>query len=240
MPRQHKQISVSGTVTSVFARRFVVEGKGGKHLADIGKNAVDLVDLHEGDKVKLKGRAKSSQIKVDEIAKGRGETIHIERHPKTITISIITTSITPPRSARRDCCVEHESFTVLGAPLEKRNHFDILGRASNGAYTEFHVEPKGSIRKRKTIDISDPNGRPRFPKPEGAACADTARCSFNQRIHPFNGHTEDKMRKFLIIGAASMLLTGVANIQLATAETRDSSATAQSEQRSVRRQSDRQ
>jgi hypothetical protein len=157
MPRQHKQISVSGTVTSVFARRFVVEGKGGKHLADIGKNAVDLVDLHEGDKVKLKGRAKSSQIKVDEIAKGRGETIHIERHPKDHHDK----HHHDKHHARHDpraaiAAVEHESFTVLGAPLEKRNHFDILGRASNGAYTEFHVEPKGSIRKRKTIDISDP------------------------------------------------------------------------------------
>jgi hypothetical protein len=145
MPRQHKQISVSGTVTSVFARRFVVEGKGGKHLADIGKNAVDLVDLHEGDKVKLKGRAKSSQIKVDEIAKGRGETIHIERHPKDHH----------DKHHHDKHHARHDPRAAIAA-LEKRNHFDILGRASNGAYTEFHVEPKGSIRKRKTIDISDP------------------------------------------------------------------------------------
>lgn len=82
MKHAHKQIAVSGTVTSVFARRFVVEGKDGKHLADIGADAVDLVGLHEGDEVTFKGRSKPSEIKVTEIAKGRGKTILIERKDK--------------------------------------------------------------------------------------------------------------------------------------------------------------
>jgi hypothetical protein len=36
MKHEHKRTSISGLVTAVFARRFVVEDKGGAHLADLG------------------------------------------------------------------------------------------------------------------------------------------------------------------------------------------------------------
>jgi hypothetical protein len=74
MPERHNT-SVSGTVTAVFAHRFVIESKESKYLADIGPDAVKLVDLQEGDKVSVTGERKPSEIKVTEIVKGGGKPI---------------------------------------------------------------------------------------------------------------------------------------------------------------------
>ena len=70
MKHERKRLSISGLVTAVFTRRFVVEDNEGKHLADIGSEASD-VDLHEGDKVTLNGRSKHSKIKVSATREGR-------------------------------------------------------------------------------------------------------------------------------------------------------------------------
>jgi hypothetical protein len=152
----HKEIAVSGTVTSVFARRFVVEGKDGKHLADIGADAVDLVGLHEGDEVTFKGRRKLSEIKVTEIAKGPGETIRLERKDKHER-----KNGHDGRHACRDpraaiAAVKLEGFEVLGEPREKPRRFEILGRSAKGKFIEFHVEPDGAIGKRKPADTREP------------------------------------------------------------------------------------
>lgn len=156
MKHAHKQIAVSGTVTSVFARRFVVEAKDGKHLADMGADAVDLVGLHEGDEATFKGRRKLSEFKVTEIAKGRGETILIERKHKHERKN--------GHDRRRACrdprtavaAVKLEGFEVLGEPREKPKHFEILGLSTNGKFIEFHVEPDGAIGKRKPADTCEP------------------------------------------------------------------------------------
>ncbi|MGP7982414.1 hypothetical protein [Rhodoblastus sp.] len=152
----HEQIAASGTVTSGFARRFVVEGKDGKHLADIGADAVDLVGLHEGDEVTFKDRRKLSEIKVTEIAKGRGESMRLERKHKHERKN--------GHDRRRACrdpraavaAVKLEGFEVLGEPREKPKHFEILGRSTNGKFIEFHVEPDGAIGKRKPADTREP------------------------------------------------------------------------------------
>jgi hypothetical protein len=153
--REHKQISVSGTVTAVFARRFVVEGKDGKHLADIGKEAADLVALQEGDKVTFKGRRKPFEIKVTEIAKGRGKPIRIERNHKHDNNNDHGEhpACHDPREAI--AAVTLEGFKVLGEPLGKSRHFEILGRSAKGEYVEFRVELDGAIHKRKAADIHE-------------------------------------------------------------------------------------
>lgn len=157
-----KQLAVCETVTSVFPWRFVVEGKDGKHLADVGADAVDLVGLHEGDEVTFKGRHKPSEIKVTEFAKGRGDTILIEcknKHERK--------NGHDGRHACRDpraaiAAVKLESFEVLGEPLEKPKHFEILGRAAKGKFIEFHVEPDGAIGKRKPADTRVPKWASEF------------------------------------------------------------------------------
>jgi len=39
MEHERKRIAISGLVTAVFTRRFVVENNDGKHLADLGSEA---------------------------------------------------------------------------------------------------------------------------------------------------------------------------------------------------------
>jgi len=39
MKHERKRIAISGLVTAVFTRRFVVENNDGKHLADLGSEA---------------------------------------------------------------------------------------------------------------------------------------------------------------------------------------------------------
>jgi hypothetical protein len=146
---KHKRISISGLVTAVFSRRFVVEDKDGKHLADLGPEAFGLVDLHEGDNVTFHGRRKASEIKVTAIAKGPGEMIliyrkgehphdkHLARHDPRLAIA----------------AVKLEGYTVVGEPLGKPKHFEILGRSTKGKLVEFHVEPDGAIDKKKPADI---------------------------------------------------------------------------------------
>jgi hypothetical protein len=50
MKQEHKrQTSISGTVTSVFVHRFVVDSGDSEFQADIGRERVGLVGLQEGD-----------------------------------------------------------------------------------------------------------------------------------------------------------------------------------------------
>jgi hypothetical protein len=150
MKHQRTRISISGLVTAVFTRRFVIEDNDGKHLADLGSEA-SVVDLHEGDKVTLDGRCKHSEIKVSAITKEGGEMIFIDRkgdgHDKKLVRH-------DPRLAL--AAVKLEGYTVLGAPLGKPKHFEILGRSSKGKIVEFHVELDGAIDRKKPADMKAP------------------------------------------------------------------------------------
>jgi hypothetical protein len=143
-------------VTAVFARRFVVEDKDGKHLADIGTEAVDAVALQEGDQVKLKGRPKLSEIKVSEISKGHGETILIGRRAKHQRTADHDKPHAPHDPRDAIAAVKLEGFTVLGEPLGRPKHFEILGRSPKGKFVEFRVELDGAIDKQAPADIREP------------------------------------------------------------------------------------
>jgi hypothetical protein len=138
MKHEHRKISISGLVTAVFSRRFVVEDKDGKHLADLGSDA-SLVDLHEGDKVTFHGRCKQSEIKVSAIAKEGGEMILIDRKGGQGRLALAALKI--------------EGYTALGAPLGKPKHFEILGRSAKGKLVGFHVELDGAIDKKKPAGV---------------------------------------------------------------------------------------
>lgn len=144
MPEHHT--SVSGTVTAVFAHRFVIESKDAKHLADIGPEAVKLVDLRECDQVSVTGERKPSEINVTEIVKSGGEPIRIE-HKKKKHDHGEPHAYRDPKTAIE--AVTREGFKVIADSRRKPKHFEILGRSAKGEAIEFHGELDGAIRKRK-------------------------------------------------------------------------------------------
>jgi hypothetical protein len=154
---EHHHTSVSGTVTAVFAHRFVIESKDGKYLADIGPEAIKLVALTEGDKVRVTGEQKPSEIKVTEIMKADGKSIHIEHKKKHDHDE----PYRDPRTAIE--AVTHHGFKVIAEPRRKPKHFEILGRSAKGEAVEFHVELDGAIRKRKPADPHEPRWKSTVP-----------------------------------------------------------------------------
>ena len=80
---KHKELTqnLSGTVTEVFAHRFVVETGKGKILADLGPKAAERVSLKEGDHVELIGDMKPSELKVHSIAKNGAPPVLVD-HPE--------------------------------------------------------------------------------------------------------------------------------------------------------------
>jgi len=151
MPEPH-HISVSGTVTAVFAHRFVIESTGAKYLADIGPEAVKLVDLKEGDKVTVTGERKPSEIKVTEIVKAGATPIRIAHKKKHHHDA---PHIDHDPKAAIDA-VARVGFKAIAEPRRKPKHFEILGRSATGEIIEFHVELDGEIRKRKPADLHEP------------------------------------------------------------------------------------
>jgi hypothetical protein len=150
MKREHKlQTSISGTVTAVFAHRFVIENEDGKHLADMGRDVAGLVGLQEGDEVKLKGERTPSEIKVTEIERGAGRPICIEHKEKHGHVE--RDKHQDPRDAI--AALARQAFQVTGEPGRKPKHFEILGRSAKGSFTEFHVEFEERIRNHGPADI---------------------------------------------------------------------------------------
>jgi len=150
---EHHHITVSGTVTAVFAHRFVIESKDTKYLADIGPEAVDIVRLKEGDKVSVSGERKPSEIKVKEIVKAGGKPVRIE-HKKKKHGHEEHHAYRDPHDAIE--AVKQQGFKVIAEPRRKPKHFEILGRSAKGELLEFHVELDGDIRKRKPADLDEP------------------------------------------------------------------------------------
>jgi hypothetical protein len=156
---EHHHTSVSGTVTAVFAHRFVIESRGTKHLADIGPEALKQVDLKEGDKVTVTGELKPSEIKVTEIVKAGGTPIRIEHKKKHDHEE--PHAYRDPKAAIE--AVTKHGFKVIAEPRRKPKHFEILGRSAEGEVLEFHVELDGDIRKRKPADIHEPRWKSAVP-----------------------------------------------------------------------------
>jgi hypothetical protein len=158
MKPEHKNITISGTVTAVFAHRFVINCEEGKHLANIGPDAIDIVDLQKGDRVTIEGECKPSEIKVTKITIGCNNPIDVERIKKHQHGD--EPEFHDPRIAIN--AVERDGFVVMGEPRRKPKHFEILGQSMTGTLTEFHVEFDGEIHKKKSADRDDPKWREAF------------------------------------------------------------------------------
>jgi hypothetical protein len=150
MSEQHS--AVSGTITHIFAHRFVVETKHGVTLADITPRGLEQIALRIGDEVTLEGEMKPSELKVSRLTCGK-KTIQIEHkkkhddkhhhdhHPHADPEIVLASA----RAA---------GFEPLGEPRRKPKHFEVLGRR-RGEFAELHIELDGHIRKTKPVERGD-------------------------------------------------------------------------------------
>jgi hypothetical protein len=155
MPHDSEHVSISGVVTAIFAHRFVIEGDGGKFLADLGPEGAHRVRLRDGDSVTIHGERKPSEIKVSEIVKAGERLVRIDHpHKKHGPHHHHEHDDVSPAAAIK--AVTKAKFKVLGKPRRKPKHFEILGKSAKGDLIEFHVELDGHIRKRKPVEPGDP------------------------------------------------------------------------------------
>ncbi|UDL90822.1 hypothetical protein LGH82_05890 [Mesorhizobium sp. PAMC28654] len=145
----HDALIVTGTITDIFAHRFVVETGCGRIPADLTPKGAEMIALKIGDRVTLSGEMKPSELKVEHYAKEDGETIaihHKEHHDSDIQAE--------PNAAIREA--EAKGYAVLGEPRRKPKHFEILGRSRDGGLHELHLELDGHLRKAKPVLATDP------------------------------------------------------------------------------------
>ena len=134
------RITIIGTITDVFAHRFVIETGEGRTLADLTPGGADKVPLRVGDRVTLIGEMKPSELKVETFTRDGGESIIID-HKKPPHHNIGADPKTAMATAERN------GYEVLGPPKRKPKHFEVLGRSRDGAVHELHIELNGHLRK---------------------------------------------------------------------------------------------
>jgi hypothetical protein len=148
MPDHHAKIS--GTITHIFAHRFVVTTARAAILADLTPHGAAQVSLQVGDDVTLEGELRPSELKVARFTCGdksvsighkKHRPDHKEHHPHADPAVAL--------AAARDA-----GFETAGEPQRKPKHFEILGRR-NGEWNELHVELDGHIRKCKPVAPHD-------------------------------------------------------------------------------------
>jgi hypothetical protein len=142
--------SLTGAVQNVFAHRFTLLTAEGVMLADLTPHGAEKIKLIVGDKVRIEGERKPSEIKVDRIQRG-DLTVTIE-HPKKHG---------PHDAADHDgdanaaaASARAAGFEVIGEPQRKPKHFEILVR-KNSEFSELHVSLDGSVRHIKPVRAED-------------------------------------------------------------------------------------
>lgn len=141
----HEQRMVTGTVTDIFAHRFVLETPEGRLLADLGPKGAERISLARGETVTLTGEMKPSELKVGRFARAGGEPVAIE-HGKPHDAH------EPADSAAALKAAEALGYRVAAEPRRKPKHWEVLGRKAEGDFAELHVELDGSLRKTKPAE----------------------------------------------------------------------------------------
>ena len=139
MPKH--QTKISGTVTHIFAHRFVVQTGTESILADLTPPGRDKVGLQIDDRVVIEGEQKPSELKVAKLAVNGGHTVVIDPHDKNEQHPYAE-----PGIALR--AAQDAGFETLGTPRRKPKHFEVLGQRQ-GRLSELHIELDGHIRKVK-------------------------------------------------------------------------------------------
>lgn len=145
-------IGLNGTITHVFAHRFVVETATGAILADVTPKGLEHAKLKAGDRVVMDGEMKPSELKVT-LLQVHGKTIEIEHKKKHHDHHDHAHHVpADPEVALR--AARDAGFAPVGLPRRKPKHFEVLGRKGRD-FTELHIELDGHIRKRKPADATD-------------------------------------------------------------------------------------
>lgn len=142
MSEQHRKLS--GTITHVFAHRFVVATPDGAVLADVTPHGMEVVNLRVGAAVQLEGEMKPSELKVFRFT-CNGKSVAIEHKKKHHHDHHDPAD---PEVARR--ALRQAGFEPVGEPRRKPKHFEVLG-LRHGVYSELHIELDGHIRKTKPV-----------------------------------------------------------------------------------------
>ncbi len=148
----HEDRTLAGTITHVFGHRFVVNAKDGDVLCDLTPHGADEITLRIGDKVKLEGEMKPTELKVFRFTRG-GKTVEIE-HKKKHHHDHHHHDHGPADPAVVIEAARKAGYKVLGEPRRKPKHFEVLG-TKKGAAVELHIELDGHIRKSKPVDKDD-------------------------------------------------------------------------------------
>jgi hypothetical protein len=143
--------TLSGSVTDVFAHRFVVKTEDGNILADLGPKGAEQVSLRPGDDVTLSGEMKPSELKVKRITKKGGQPIDIEHERKPHESEHEPHA--DPKIATR--AARDAGFAVWGEPKRRPKHFEVLGRTAERGFVELHIELDGKLRKTRPVEKDD-------------------------------------------------------------------------------------
>jgi hypothetical protein len=147
MVPHHKIAHIAGTITHVFAHRFVVSTDSGPVLADLTPRGLEQHTLRIGETIALEGEVKPSELKVLRLTVG-GKTIcvaHQGSGPHHHDETQPDVALTSARDA---------GFDTIGRLRRKPKHFEVLGRRE-GRLAELHIEMDGHIRKMKDVPADD-------------------------------------------------------------------------------------
>ncbi len=143
MSKQHA--SVSGTVTHIFAHRFVVETGEGAILADLTPPGREKIALQIGDRVTLDGETKPSELKVWRLT-CNGKSVEIDHADGKHRADV------GPEQARAFARVA--GFEPIGEPRRRPKHVEVLARR-DGRLFELHIASNGEIRKAKRVSDAE-------------------------------------------------------------------------------------
>ncbi len=142
-------VTLRGTVSDIFAHRFVLATPTGRVLADLTPEGAKRIRLREGDDLEIVGEQKPSEVKVRRVAVGGGRSIEIAHEPPHGRHPPHPHEKVDPEAALRGA--RSNGYTPIAAPVRKPKHFEIIGRDQAGGLFELHVEFDGHIRKTRRV-----------------------------------------------------------------------------------------
>lgn len=144
------RVSISGTVTDVFAHRVVLENDAQRCLVDLGPASLEMITLTKGMRIKLTGEMKPSELKAETVSIGDGPALPLRARKGD---NAFNEKVDPDAALSS---AEARGFIVIGQPRQKPKHFELLAKDVDGALHELHIEFDGTMRKIKPAVRSSP------------------------------------------------------------------------------------
>lgn len=126
------EVSVSGRVTDVFGRRFVIEGQHGRTLVDpVG--ALQPLKLRPGDRVAATGPVQDGVLIARRIASGEG--------------AVLFEQAGSSGAADIDAALAGMQLTATSPPVRKKRHIEITARTADGRTVYVTFDRLGRIEE---------------------------------------------------------------------------------------------